>query len=430
MDMTSTINGLPVYEALVDDEYTGILRVSLVDDPAIMSDFQAFANAKPLAFRISDEEKRLVFGCVMRADFPIYRRDAAGEYYILYKADTIRRMAEKYLAEARQNNVDLMHSGFEVQGVQMVMWLIKDTARGIAPEGFDDIADGSLFAEYHVTDDAIWEQVKAGTFKGFSLEGVFELEPDKDQEAIDETVKELDGKFNNHNHKQMSKLAKFKAALAKALMQLANVTTDKGVLSWDTEDDLKAGDEVFIENEDGTKEPAADGDYTTEDGKVIRVADGKVVEIVDQEAEVAPEPEAEEQYGRVDTDKGALIWAGEEDLKEGDDVFVEAEDGNLAPAPDGDYAIEDAKVIVVVDGKVAEIRDAKAEVAPEPEQEPSPVEEELSRLREEVEKLSRQVAELAATPMKASAHEEVTTGNPMKRTGVKGLDKLANYMKR
>lgn len=68
------------------------------------------------------------------------------------------------------------------------------------------------------------------------------------------------------------------------------------------------------------------------------------------------------QFGEVSTDKGLLEYTGEE-LVVGAEVFIE---GN--PAPDGEYKIAEDKVIVVADGKVAEIK----EPAPEPEPEPAP----------------------------------------------------------
>ena len=104
--MIVTIGGIPVYDAIITDDGTGMMKISLVDDPAVMSNFQAFdASRKMQMYSVTDEEKRLVRGVVMRADFPIYRRDERmGEYYIIYKADTIRQMAEKYLAESRQND--------------------------------------------------------------------------------------------------------------------------------------------------------------------------------------------------------------------------------------------------------------------------------------------------------------------------------------
>ena len=68
------------------------------------------------------------------------------------------------------------------------------------------------------------------------------------------------------------------------------------------------------------------------------------------------------QFGEMSTDKGLLEYAGEE-LVVGAEVFI---DGN--PAPDGEYKIAEDKVIVVADGKVAEIK----EPAPKPEPEPAP----------------------------------------------------------
>ena len=84
-------------------------------------------------------------------------------------------------------------------------------------------------------------------------------------------------------------------ALKKVLsLQFGEVKTDKAVLIWDGDADLKAGDEVFVavEGEDEPR-PAEDGEYITEDGKTIVVVDGAVAEIKDPEAEVADEPEAE-----------------------------------------------------------------------------------------------------------------------------------------
>ena len=307
-----TIDGIPVYAAVIEGEGEGMLRISLVDAPAVRSDFMKFAEERPVQmFSVADEDKRLVYGVVMRADFPILRVGPAGdEFYMIFKADVIRRMAQKYLAEGRQNEVNLMHvDGSEVEGVEMVQFFIKDTVRGVSPEGFDGIADGSLFAEFHVTNDEVWARVKDGTFKGFSLEGVFDLEPEQDKGWINEVVEATEGLFREYlpkfKNNMNNKIEKFKAALAKALaVAFGQITTDKGIIEWDGEEDLKIGDEVFTPGEDGERVRPEDGDYTVEDGKVIRIADGRVEDIIDPEAEVAPaetETEAEEEVPNPDT---------------------------------------------------------------------------------------------------------------------------------
>ena len=264
-----TLNGLPIYEDLLTDEGCGMLRISLVDLPAVESDFQKFG--KEMRVALASEEKRLIFGVVMRANWPIYRRDAErGEYYTMFSADTIRAMAEKYLAENRQNRVNLMHAGEEVRGVSMVQLFIKDSEKGIAPQGFEDIEDGSLFAMFRVENDEVWSWIKEGILRGFSLEGIFTMEEkfNKEDMAID--------------------FKKWKMALARIVAKFAELTTDKGVLTY--EDSLEVGKDVYLLAEDGEVTDAPDGEYKTEDGRVIVVADSKVAEIREpQEVETAEE---------------------------------------------------------------------------------------------------------------------------------------------
>lgn len=428
--MIVTIGGIPVYDAIISDEETGMMKISLVDDPAVMSNFQAFdSTKKPMMYSITDEEKRLVRGVVMRCDFPIYRRDEdMGEYYIIYKADTIRKMAEKYLAESRQNILNAMHQGDDLPDIYMVQYFIKGD--GVMVEGFDDIKDGSLFAEFHILNDEVWSEIKAGTYKGFSLEGYFDLVPEKDVDEVQTIVDDLKGEFKKLSNKyKMSKIKKLKEAILAALKEeeFGNVTTDAGVLAWEGDEDLKEGDLVYVEDQEGNRIPAPDRDYRTEDNKVIVVVDGKVAEIKDAEAEVAPEEPAEEAMGSVATDKGELRWEGEEDLKEGDEVFVEGEEGRV-PAPDGDYTTEDGKVISVVEGKVASIKDGEAEVAPEENPEVESLRAENASLKEEIASLKAEVARLSKMSAAKPAHEEVTTTTKVEKIGDKGLDRLSRIL--
>ena len=429
------INQIPVFDAIISDEETGMMKISLVDDPAVMSNFLAFGNQRKVQlYSIQDEEKRLVRGVVMRCNFPIYRFDNnLGEYYIIYKADQIRKMAEKYLFENRQNNINIMHQeNTDVTGVQMVQYFIKDTEHGVNPAGFEDIADGSLFAEFHVINDSVWDEIKKGTFKGFSLEGIFDLVPEENLEQVQDIVSSLRGAFKrilkHSNTIKMSKTTRFFSALAKLLEQFGNVTTDEGVLGWDGEEDLQAGDAVFMEDEEGNRTPAEDGEYKTEDAKTIIVADGKVAEIKDPEAEVEPaEADPEEtpvEMGKVATDKGDLIFDGEEDLKAGDAVFVAGEEGDNVPAPDGEYLTEDGKVIKVADGVVTEIADKEAETDPEVEE----LKKANATLKEENAKLKAQIATLKKMSAGKPAHAEVEQRGQLPKTGNKGLDNLARIL--
>ena len=188
---------LPIYKATIQDEEAGMYCISLVDDPATEQNWLYVNEQKPMQFSIQDEEKRLVRGVIMECDKLIYRRDPSGfEFYIQFDAPTIRVMAQKYLKDGFQNNVDAMHDGNLVDGVELVQWFISDKEHGVNPEGFENVSDHSLFAEFHVLSDEIWESIKNQTFRGFSLSGLFtpvEVEMRKDKpNTLDEIISLLE----------------------------------------------------------------------------------------------------------------------------------------------------------------------------------------------------------------------------------------------
>ena len=449
--MTVTIDKIPVFQALVDDGDTGMMRISLVDSPAVLSDFQAFScRRQPVMYRVEDEEKRLVRGVVMRADFPIYRRDEKwGEYYIIYRADTIRKMAEKYLLESRQNNVNLMHEdGSDVEGVQMVQYFIKDSESGVSPRGFDEIADGSLFAEFHVVNDKVWDEVKAGTYKGFSLEGVFDLVPETDREMVQDIVSKLNGKFNK-NRSDMGRIDKIRQAIVAALtevddamadgnpspatpQQFGNVTTDKGILVWNGDEDLKAGDAVSVEDSDGNRTSAPDGDYRTEDKKIIRVSGGKVSEIVDDEAEVSTE---EQKMARI---KAAYSASYDEKMRKIADAIAKsgkAFDFYLSEAGDdfaviccwdADYNPKYFRFAISWNGDDPVVGDSQeVRLAFVPVDQEIVFSSEKQALEEENAALKAEVEELKKSPAAKPAHEEFSSGGNPLVTGNRKLDALA-----
>lgn len=280
-------NGLPIFKASIG-EADGMVICSFVDDPAVESQFLAYAKEeKPMQFSIENEDKHIVIGVAMRANFPIYRYNASmGEFYIVYTPEVIREMVQKFFRNGYQNNVDANHSFQLEDGVYIEQAFIKDTENGINPKGFDEIEDGSLFFQYKVENEEIWSGIKDGTFKGFSIAGTF---------GIEETYKKEQNNNEDKYNKTMGKLNKIKEVLRSLLVECGEVSTDKGVVIWDTDEELKIGDAVHTIDENGNDIELEDGEYHTEDKKVIIVENGIVVEIRDNEAEVSSdEPSAEE----------------------------------------------------------------------------------------------------------------------------------------
>ena len=150
----------------------------------------------------------------------------------------------------------------------------------------------------------------------------------------------------------MSKLEKIKAELAKLLIKYSVVKTDKAVLEYDGEE-LVAGMDVYITNENGDKVAAEDGEYTTEDNKVISVKDGKVESIIDKAADVeAEEDEKKEDEPMVEPAKEEEPMP--EDKKEDE---VNLEDVNTAIDELRKEVDELYKIVDSLLKKVGETRD-------------------------------------------------------------------------
>jgi hypothetical protein len=174
---------LQVYKAQIDPSITSDLEVNyigLVDRPAIERNFMAFNEQKKKAAFILNEEKRIISGPAMIADMPLYRKDdQLGEYYVIFDKQAIQTIVEKFSAKGYLKNFNLFHNAQQqVSDVTIFNSFVSDTTLGVGPMiGFEDIADGSWFISVKVNNQAVWDNVKAGTIKGFSVEGLFNYVP-------------------------------------------------------------------------------------------------------------------------------------------------------------------------------------------------------------------------------------------------------------
>ena len=308
--------GLPVFQATIPDDADGMVICSLVENAAVESNFLAFdEDAKPMTFSIENEEQRMVLGVAMKANYPIYRyHPEFGEFFIVYSPETIQKMVERFFNEHYVNSVDLEHSFELEEGVHLIQAFIKNEKAGISPVGFEDCKDGSLFFQYHIENDEIWNAIKEGTYKGFSIAGTFGLEETFNKQEINNNT--------NKEHKLMSKLERIKPVLRSLLVEFGTGATDKGTLVFDG-DELEAGMDVRGIDEQGNEIQLEDGEYRTEDKKVIVVESGKVAEIRDDEAEVANDEPAEEPQENASEEEPAEEPANDEPATDEKDALIE-----------------------------------------------------------------------------------------------------------
>ena len=132
-----------------------------------------------IGFQVISEDEHIISGPLMLADMPIYRDNQKfGPHYVTFSADTIKQIAIKFAKKKYQNNVNLMHDPtMIVEGCTMFESFIVDKNRGIMPmKGFEDVNDGSWFGSFYVENPEVWDNIKNGALKGFSVEGLFDYE--------------------------------------------------------------------------------------------------------------------------------------------------------------------------------------------------------------------------------------------------------------
>ena len=157
-----------------NEKEAGIDAVSVVEAPAIESDFIALKKHQ-IELKTVDEEKRLLMGAALIPKKQIFRRNdkTNEEYYIYFSKETIRKASQLFLKKGNQNNATLEHNQ-KINGMTVVeSWLVEDTKRDKSSlYGFNAVP-GTWFITMKVENDNVWNKVKSGEIKGFSIEGYF-----------------------------------------------------------------------------------------------------------------------------------------------------------------------------------------------------------------------------------------------------------------
>ena len=185
---------MKLIELILDESMllTGIDAISLVEYPAIEEYFIALNSQKREVFAMQNQEKRLLMGAALIPDKPIYRSDGENEYYVYFSKDTIRKAMELFFKNGYQNNATIEHD-YDVKGTTIVeSWIIEDATMDKSRAYGLDLPVGTWMVSMKIENESIWQRVKGGEFRGFSIEGYFvdkinlskqELEIIEEQEA-------------------------------------------------------------------------------------------------------------------------------------------------------------------------------------------------------------------------------------------------------
>ena len=169
---------MQIIELVLDEEKedAGIDCISIVENPAIESNFVALKKQESIQLAEVDKEKRLLMGALLIPNKPIYRNGPDGEeYYIFFSKETIAKASQMYLQNGNQSNSNIEHGEKDLEGLTLVeTWLVADEKMDKSRVYGIDVPIGTWMGAVKVNNEEVWnDYVKTGKVKAFSIEGYF-----------------------------------------------------------------------------------------------------------------------------------------------------------------------------------------------------------------------------------------------------------------
>lgn len=270
--------------------------ISLVEMPAIEEELVALAKQEQVKVQLADDTKHMVFSAVLIPDKPIYRCDDEGnEYYLEFSKESIEKMSQEFFKNYRQNEITLDHEDMASDITVVESWLKSDlykdksVALGLNP----DLPIGTWFAGMKINQIDVWDRVKNGQLRGFSVESLVSLE---EFSKIDNNMEIKTDEMNFWN--------KMKEVLAEAFSKKEEEpvaeSTEIEAANIDLEAEPEPAPEPVSEPSEPVSEPQAEADPDapkgTQDATHPQPAPEPAVEPQNEPEPVVEEPKADNSH--------------------------------------------------------------------------------------------------------------------------------------
>lgn len=207
-----------------------LFAVSLVEDPAIESNFIALSKER-IPIKLEDE-KRLLVGAALVPNKPIYRNVNGKEFYISFDEATIEKLAQDFLANDYQHNITVEHQDNVDDIVVVESWIKTSENDKSVGYGLNEPI-GTWFIGMKVNNDQIWQRIKDGYYKGFSIEAIVGLD-----------------EFINNNNLQLSMDKEFIDKLREIIYEAIGKTPKAEEIVADVNEEVKENQPIQLDAKD------------------------------------------------------------------------------------------------------------------------------------------------------------------------------------
>ena len=170
---------LKKYSVVADS--SEIYNISLVEEPAIEVDYVAFdkdKETKPNLKFIEDKqnEKFMIMGPALIPNKNIYRNYDGNEFYVSFSAECIEKLSHNFIKNCYGAGCFTKdHNGF-CEGCYLAESWIKTSENDKSVDYGFDCPIGTWFVAAKIDSIDLWESIKKGERKGFSIESWVDLE--------------------------------------------------------------------------------------------------------------------------------------------------------------------------------------------------------------------------------------------------------------
>lgn len=170
---------LKKYSVVADS--SDVYAISLVEDPAIEIDYVAFdkdKETKPNLKFIEDKqnEKYMILGPALIPDKNIYRNYDGNEFYVSFSAECIEKLSYKFMRTCYGDGCFTKDHESFAQGCTLAESWIKTSENDKSVDYGFDCPIGTWFVAAKIDSIDLWESIKKGERKGFSIESWVDLE--------------------------------------------------------------------------------------------------------------------------------------------------------------------------------------------------------------------------------------------------------------
>ena len=150
--------------------------ISMVEEPAIEINYVALAKQEEMEVKLSSDERHICYGPALIPNKDIYRNNGEQEFYINFTEESIVKMSQDFMKEYRQKEVTLDHESDADEVYIVESWLVEDPYRDKANALGFNVPKNTWMIGMKVNNIEVWDRVKAGELKGFSVESMISLE--------------------------------------------------------------------------------------------------------------------------------------------------------------------------------------------------------------------------------------------------------------